>query len=388
MPLYQEVQSVCFVGSGAMGCFNALVAGAAGLNCSVYDSSQTALTSLPDRLRATGEHLCQQGFFSRDALSGALERIASTTDLAAAIAGATLVSESVPEQPDIKRAVLSELDGLCGEHVIITTNTSTLLPSELESALSKPQRFAALHSHLGARVFDIVGGSTTDPQLLAQLEAYVRRLGGYPLLLTKENPGYVINSILGPLLTASLTLLAEQGMSAESIDRAWMRSQSVPIGPVGLMDLFGLDVIFDSWQRPGKHNHPLRSRILAQLAPFVEGNVLGIKSGRGFYSYPDPSYAQADFLTAASDKTIENCLLAVFLTQALALAANEIAEASKVDEAWTISFGSPHGPFAQLQALGIPALKKYQDEARCRGLLDGDVLSLVSDYLASTAPPI
>lgn len=371
-----------------MGCFNALVAGAAGLNCSVYDSYPAALGSLPDRLRATGSHLCQQGFFASDDLNRALDRITPTADLAAAIADATLISESVPEQPDIKRAVLAELDSLCGEHVIITTNTSTLLPSELEGALTKPERFAALHSHLGARVFDIVGGSTTDPQLLVQLEAYVRRLGGYPLLLTKENPGYVINSILGPLLTASILLLIEKETSAEAIDRAWMRSQSVPIGPVGLMDLFGLDVIFDSWQRPGKHNHHLRSRVLAQLSPLIEDNALGIKSGRGFYSYPDPSYAQAEFLAADSDNGIENCLVAVFLTQALALAANEVVEAHKVDEAWTLSFGSPRGPFAQLQALGIPALKKYQDEALRRELLDDDVFNLVSEYLTTTAPPL
>ena len=388
MPLYEEVQSVCFVGSGAMGCFNALVAGAAGLNCSVYDSSQTAMTSLPERLRAMGGHLCQQGFFSSDDLTRALDGITPFDDLRAAIAGATLVSESVPEQPEIKRAVLAELDGLCGEHVIITTNTSTLLPSELEGALAKPERFAALHSHLGAKVFDIVGGSRTDPQLLEQLEAYVRCLGGYPLLLSKENPGYVINSILGPLLTASLLLMTEKVVSAEVIDRAWMRSQSVAIGPVGLMDLFGLDVIFDSWQRPGRRNHPLRPRILAQLAPLIESNALGIKSGQGFYNYPDPAYAQAEFLVGTTnDKTIESCLIAVFLTHALALEVNGVTEAWKVDEAWTLSFGSSEGPFAQLQALGIPALKKYQDEALRRGLLDGDVLSLVSEHLTNTASP-
>ena len=83
---------------------------------------------------------------------------------------------------------------------------------------------------------------------------------------------------------------------------------------------------------------------------------------------------------------IESCLIAVFLTQALALEVNGVTEAWKVDEAWTLSFGSSGGPFAQLQALGIPALKKYQDEALRRGLLDGGVLSVVSEYLASTAP--
>jgi 3-hydroxybutyryl-CoA dehydrogenase len=182
--------------------------------------------------------------------------------------------------------------------------------------------------------------------------------------------------------------MTEKVVSAEVIDRAWMRSQSVAIGPVGLMDLFGLDVIFDSWQRPGRRNHPLRPRILAQLAPLIESNALGIKSGQGFYSYPDPSYAQADFLVGTTnDKTIESCLVAVFLTHAVALEVNGVTEGWKVDEAWTLSFGYSEGPFAQLQALGIPALKKYQDEALRRGLLDGDVLSLVSEHFTNTASP-
>ncbi len=379
---YPDIQSVCFVGAGAMGCFNALLCGAAGLRCTLYDQSPQAIESLQARLLGMGQYLGQQGFFTEGVLERALPMIDGTTELAGAVANVALVSESVPEQIDIKRTVLQELDALCGPTTLITTNTSTFLPSELETALAHPQRFAALHSHLGARVFDIVGGTRTDPQVLDRLETHVRRLGGFPLRLAKENPGYVINAILGPLLRASLQLLMDRVATPESIDRAWMQSQGVAIGPVGLMDLFGLDVIFDSWRRPNHRNQHLRPRILEFLTPLIEGNRLGIKSGRGFYSYPDPAYAQPGFVSEVPQDThIENCLMGVFLSHALLLAAHEVADPLEIDAAWSLSFGAKQGPFAQCQELDLLTLKKQQEAAATMEILDENVLEVAGNYL-------
>ncbi len=107
---YQEVRQVCFVGAGTMGCFNALMAGSAGLTCTVVDKSAIALDGFEDRLRATGDYLCHQGLFSAPELSNALSMIAVVADLAEAVTGADLISESVPEQLALKKDVLGSLD--------------------------------------------------------------------------------------------------------------------------------------------------------------------------------------------------------------------------------------------------------------------------------------
>jgi 3-hydroxyacyl-CoA dehydrogenase len=366
---YQEVRQVCFVGAGTMGCFNALIAGSAGLTCTVVDKSAIALDGFEDRLRATGDYLCHQGLFSAPELSNALSMIAVVADLAEAVTGADLISESVPEQLALKKDVLGSLDRLCDPHTIITTNTSSLLPSELEGALAHGNRFAALHSHLGTRVFDIVGATRTDPGVLSTLENYVEKIGGFPLMLKRESRGYVINAILGPLLRMSLLLVARGKASVEQVDRIWMESQGAPVGPFGLMDLFGIDVVYDSWTRPRPGDEAQQADILSLLTPYIDTHSLGVKTGQGFYSYPNPAYADLEFTVKdVPSSHIRELLMTAFLSSAVTLSDSEVAEPAKIDEAWRLTFSVGYGPLAQAQQLGSGELGRLCKQARIEGL--------------------
>ena len=367
---YQEVRQACFIGAGTMGCFNALMAGASGVTCTVYDESSVALNTFEDRLRATGDYLCHQGFFSASDLSSALSLIKAIPTLEGAVAGADLISESVPEQLELKKNVLGFLDGVCNPRTIITTNTSALLPSELESAFLHGNRFAALHSHLGTRVFDIVGATRTDPGVILALEQYVRTLGGFPLRLNRERRGYVINAILGPLLRMSLLLVARGRASFQQVDRAWMEIQKARVGPFGLMDLFGINVIYDSWTRPRPGDEEHQADILFLLTPYIETHSLGVKTGQGFYSYPSPSYADVkNDMHDTPHHSIKEFLLAAYLSGAVTLSESGIAEPAMIDEAWRLSFAVSQGPLAQAQEVGGNELKRLCDKAQAEGLL-------------------
>ena len=366
----QEVRRACFIGAGTMGCFNALMAGSSGVTCTVYDESSVALNTFEDRLRATGDYLCHQGFFSASDVSSALSMIKVNPTFEGAVAGADLISESVPEQLELKKNVLGFLDDVCEPHSIITTNTSALLPSELESVFVHGNRFAALHSHLGSRVFDIVGATRTDPTVMLTLEKYVRALGGFPLRLKRERRGYVINAILGPLLRMSLLLVAKGRASVQQVDRAWMESQKAPVGPFGLMDVFGINVIYDSWTRPRPGDEEHQADILFFLTPYIDTHSLGVKTGQGFYSYPNPEYAdQKNSMDDAPHHSIKEFLLAAYLSGAVTLSESGIAEPAMIDEAWRLSFSVSQGPLAQAQEVGGNELKRLSDNAHAEGLL-------------------
>lgn len=365
-----------------MGCFNALLAAAAGYDTVIYDVSDDALAKAPDTLMEMAPLLSEEGFFPGVVLQDLVSSIGFSNDLAGAIANADLISESVPERLQLKRDIHQRLDEISKPGALLTTNTSSLPVSEIEDAVGRGDRFAALHSHLGAVVFDIVAGPRTAQATVDTLVNYVHSLGGWPLVLKKENPGYVINAMLGALLTVSQMLVIEGVATKEDIDRAWMRNQAAPIGPFGLMDLFGLNVIFDSWQHPKPQNAHLQEKILDFITPYIESGELGTKTGRGFYSYPEPQYAQPDFLAGDSDLSfIYRVMSNVLVANAIVIAANEVAEPLEIDRAWMISFKLSRGPFGTLDKLGLDDFLDSYRELASLGIVPQDPLPALEAYL-------
>ena len=130
-----EIDTVCFIGAGTMGCFNALMAGAAGYHAVIFDISNNALSNVPTLLQEMADGLLEVGFFTQQQIELAQSAISVQANLSMALANAQLVSESVSERLDIKREVHRELDELCAQHVIITSNTSKLLVSDIETSI-------------------------------------------------------------------------------------------------------------------------------------------------------------------------------------------------------------------------------------------------------------
>jgi 3-hydroxybutyryl-CoA dehydrogenase len=351
-----EIRKVCFVGAGTMGCANSLVAAVSGYEVIVYDVSEENLARVPDTHKEMVAFLLATGYCSEADVAAGLARLSCTNDLATATANADLVSESVFEDLTLKRKIHKQVDEACPAKTILTTNTSALLVSDIEDVVERGDRFAALHSHLGSPLVDIVGGPRTSHATIDVLTRYVLSTKGVPLVLKKENKGYVLNAMLGPVLTTALMLVIDGAASKEGVDRAWMRHSNAPMGPFGLMDQFGLNLIYDSWQRrqPDPVGDVLAPKILAFVGPYIEKGDVGARTGRGFYGYPEPAYAKPAFLADDADVSIAHyAMTSALIGNAILLAANDVLPPAEIDRAWTVGMSLEKGPFSMLDDMGV-----------------------------------
>jgi 3-hydroxybutyryl-CoA dehydrogenase len=206
----------------------------------------------------------------------------------------------VPEDPGLKGRVLAEFNAACPPRTIFMTNTSTLVPSQFAKASGRPDRLLALHFHLPVwinNLADVMPHPGTAPDVTQLVLAFARRIGQLPVELHREHNGYVFNSMYSALNGAAITL-AEQGVaSIEDIDRSWMHITKARVGPLGALDAVGLDTVWtitDYWAR--QLADPQLRANAAFLKEYVDRGALGVKAGRGFYTYPDPTYARPGFI--------------------------------------------------------------------------------------------
>jgi 3-hydroxybutyryl-CoA dehydrogenase len=206
-----------------------------------------------------------------------------------------LVIESVPEQISLKKRVLGEISQCYPPPAIITSNSSYFTPKMLSRFVAAPERFAHFHFHVPVQqesVADIVGCESTETLVIDRLCELSLRIGQPPLRLRHENPGYVFNWLLQSLLRASLELVAKDITDPAEIDRSWKAVTNMPLGPFGIMDRIGLDVIEQvlSNARWAETDNISLDRLIAVLqGPLHQGN-LGVKTGKGFYDYPGNSH--------------------------------------------------------------------------------------------------
>lgn len=296
----EDIHTVLILGAGTLGSQIALQCAMHGYEVNLYDISADALDAGMQRIHAYQVGLIQQGTLSGVLAAEAMERIHPTTDSHTA-AQADLVSESVPEDPQLKGRVFAQFNALCPPQTIFTTNTSSLLPSMYAQATGRPDRFAALHFHgyvWVSNVVDIMPHPGTSPETLDLLEAFAHRIGQIPIRLEKESVGYVLNAMLNAVLRAATTLAAQGVTSVENVDRAWMGVMKMPVGPFGILDQVGIQTAYDINQYwAGVLKDPQLQANADFLKTYLDRGWLGVNTGRGFYTYPDPAYQKPDFIS-------------------------------------------------------------------------------------------
>ena len=200
------MDNLTVLGTGVLGSQIIFQAAYSGKSVTAYDLGDEILGALParwDYLRT--RYLADLPDATEERLDAAVARITSTSDLAAALAQADLVIEAVPEVLDIKRETWAKVGALAPERTIFTTNSSTLLPSAIADVTGRPERFLALHfaneiwrNNTG----EVMGHSGTDPDAFEAVATFAEEIGMVAIRLRKEQPGYVLNSLLVPLLNA------------------------------------------------------------------------------------------------------------------------------------------------------------------------------------------
>ena len=278
-----EVRTAAVVGAGIMGAGIAASHLRADVPLTLVDvNAQTLAASVPGILdEAAWDRATKRTDPARAiALSGVLR----TATQLAVIAGADIVIESVTERPDVKTAVLTDIERTVGPGAVIATNTSTNPIARLAEALSDPARFCGLHFFNPVRrmtLVEVVRGPATSDATVATAVALAKRLGKCPIVV-RDSPGFLVNRVLMPYLHEA-TELVREGIEPARIDRV-ARGFGMPMGPIELYDMIGLDTAFYAGLvLSAAYGDRIEASPL--IPALVKSGRLGRKTGSGFYRY-------------------------------------------------------------------------------------------------------
>ncbi|MDP1901754.1 MAG: 3-hydroxyacyl-CoA dehydrogenase [Rubrivivax sp.] len=330
------------VGAGLMGAGIAQVAAQAGHAVQLFDTREGAAEQAKAGLAATLDGLVAKGKMGTDDANATLARIAPIASLAAG-GSAHLVVEAIVEDLGIKRALFRQLEAVVAPGCVLATNTSSISVTALAAGLAHPGRLVGMHFFNPVplmKLVEVVSGLHTEPAVAEAVFALAGAWGKVPVH-ARSTPGFIVNRIARPYYAEALALLLEQAATPQVLD-ACLRAAGFRMGPCELMDLIGHDTNFAVTQSVYEANF-FDKRFMPSLVQreMVEGGLLGRKSGRGFYRYPEgvpplPVAVHEAPATAREVTVHGEGAVADFLEQAatLALAAQGWGPARLRDSAW------------------------------------------------------
>jgi 3-hydroxyacyl-CoA dehydrogenase/enoyl-CoA hydratase/3-hydroxybutyryl-CoA epimerase len=275
-----ESASVGIIGAGVMGAGIAAVTVKAGLKVTLKDTADEALERGKGHVRKILDTSRSLSLTEKEQI---LQRLNVSKDTSS-LNESTIVIEAVPEKLALKHAVLGELAAGVSPNTIIASNTSSLPISDIAAPIARPERVVGMHFFNPVEkmpLVEIVRGSSTSDETIAQIAALTVRLGKYPIVVN-DVPGFLVNRILTPYLMEAAHLLAE-GCTVEAIDAAAL-AFGMPMGPIRLLDEVGLDVaahvsaILEQAYGERMKGPPFAAKL-------VERKEYGKKSGLGFYHF-------------------------------------------------------------------------------------------------------
>jgi 3-hydroxybutyryl-CoA dehydrogenase len=287
-----SIESIGVLGGGLMGSGIAEVSACAGIQVVVRDVDDRALHAAQKRIEASLSRAVERGKATREAADEALTRIDFTTYLHD-LANVELVIEAVPEDLELKKAVLKEIVEVVPNEARIASNTSSIPIAELAAVVPHPERMLGLHFFApvpAMSLVEVVIALDTSEATAAMAGQFVAQIGKFAIE-TKDRSGFIVNLLLVPYLMAAVRMFEEGFASREAIDEGMKRGCGHPMGPLTLCDLIGIDVLYsvcdelyEEFKRPDYAPPPLLKRMVA-------AGRHGRKTGRGFYDYqlvPDP----------------------------------------------------------------------------------------------------
>ena len=218
------------------------------------------------------------------------EKIHIELDLKKALSGAYLVIESMTEDPKAKIGMYEAMRDLLDEDTILCTNSSTLLPSMFAQYTGRPEKYCALHfanTIWKNNTGEVMGHPGTDPEIYNAVVQFAAEIGMVPLQLYKEQPGYILNSMLVPFLSAAQALWAKGVSDPETIDLTWRLATGAPAGPFQILDIVGLETAYNINQmKPAAQQEGTLEYTMGKLLKEkIDRGETGVNAGKGFYDY-------------------------------------------------------------------------------------------------------
>lgn len=282
------MKTIGVIGAGTMGSGIALASALAGYDVVLYDIAEATLTRAAKGNSSQIDKAVEKGKLKAEDAQGVRDRI-KTSSTFEDLALCNLVVEAAIEDLPIKQELFGKLSSMLANDAILSSNTSSLSITAIASACKHPERVIGLHFFNPAHIMklvEIIRGQQTSDDVVLRAHDYVRKLGKVPVL-AKDTPGFIVNRVARNYYGESFRALHEGIASHEQIDRI-MKANGFPMGPFQLMDLIGIDVnlavtrsVYDQFfGEPRFRPHLIQQKM-------VEANLLGKKTGKGFYDHSE-----------------------------------------------------------------------------------------------------
>ena len=255
---------------------------------SMRDIEQRFVDSGMKMISESLERFVKRGTLSEEESRKVLDRIRPTLDLDEAVKNADFVIEAVTENPALKKAVLMDVGKLTPSTAIIASNTSSISITEIGAATGRPDQVCGMHFFNPPqlmKLIEIIRGLKTSDETVATVKEISVKLGKEPVIVRKDTPGFIVNRILSQALNEAVYLVAEGIATVQDVDKACELGLNWPMGPLKLLDYIGIDTDLFVTEIMVRETGDQKFRPSNLLRQMVRANLLGRKTGRGFYDW-------------------------------------------------------------------------------------------------------
>lgn len=282
-----DVKKPFVVGAGIMGAGVGQLCAQQGLEVTVADISDELVQKAEGKVKAGLARRVEKGKIAQEDMDSVLSRMNWSADLDIA-RECDFVLEAIYENLAAKQEVFRKLDSICAPETIFATNTTALSVSEIASATARPDKVVGMHFFNPAvimKLVEVIRGDNTSEETIETARKFAESLGKIPITTAKEAPAGIVSRVLAGLLNEAAVVYADGVASPEDIDEAMKLGAGLPMGPLALIDMIGLDIHLVKMETLYEKLKEERYKPPEIIKKMVAEGKLGKKAGEGFYKY-------------------------------------------------------------------------------------------------------
>ncbi|MFT4923580.1 MAG: enoyl-CoA hydratase/3-hydroxyacyl-CoA dehydrogenase [Haloarculaceae archaeon] len=351
----QDIDTIAVLGAGTMGHGIAEVAALAGYDVHLRDIEEDIVQDGYEQIEWSLDKLAENDVISNEDRDAAVESITPLVDLEEAVTDADIVIEAIIEEMEIKKDVYTDVEEYAPERAIFASNTSSLSITEISEVTDRPEQFCGMHFFnppVRMDLVEVISGAHTSEETLSVVEDLAEDVGKTPVRVRKDEPGFIVNRILVPLMNEACWLVETEEATIAEVDSTTKYDIGLPMGAFELGDQVGNDVTL--------HVLDYMHEVLGaayEPSPLLQRTVddehLGKKTGKGFYDYEDGG---VEIPPDAGREDVESRLVAIMANEVGKLVEKDVAPVEDIDEAVKLGGGYPEGPAKMADAAGLDSL--------------------------------
>lgn len=282
-----DIKKPFVLGAGIMGAGIGQLCAQKGLDVTVTDVSDEVVDKAQQKIKRGLERRIEKGKITTEDMESVLSHLFWSTDINAA-RESDFVIEAASENLELKKELFQTLDSICPPETILATNTTALSVSEIASATQRADKVVGMHFFNPAvimKLVEIIRGDLTSDATVEATKKFAEDLGKVPIATFKEAPAGIVSRVLAGLLNEAATVYADGVASAQDIDEAMKLGAGLPMGPLALIDMIGLDIHLAKMETLYAKLQDDRYKPPEVIRDMVAQGKLGKKAGEGFYKY-------------------------------------------------------------------------------------------------------